>query len=130
MFYRFNAHRQRPLQDQRSGLATQIFQKLTFLQRRWTRVMAQAAQKLSFGWLKALCLTVIAVSSGYCIYLLFDGFHSMHEPLESGRSQIFLFDPYGLKAQLRARSHLDHYLDSLEKALIKDSLNQINPSQK
>ena len=132
MFYRFNAHRARtPVEKSDNKLARQIYQKLISMQRSWAALMSAGAEKLSYQWLKALCITVISVSSGYALFLIYDGFISFNRPLTNVRPEhIWPFDPYGIKAQLRAKTRLSLYLDSLDKAVIKDSLNQFNHTQK
>ena len=132
MFYKFNAHRARkPAEKADYKLARQIFQKLIMMQRCWASYMGYRAKKLTSGWLKALCITVITVSSVYCGYLIFEGFISLNKTGASARKgHIWTFDPFGIKEQLRAKSELNNYLDSLENAVLKDSLNQLNHNQK
>ncbi|WP_254412118.1 hypothetical protein [Dyadobacter diqingensis] len=132
MFYKFNAHRARkPAEKADYKLAGQIFQKLITLQRCWASYMGSRAEKLTYGWLKALCVTVITVSSTYCAYLIFEGFISLNKTGTSARQgHIWAFDPFGIKEQLRAQTELNNYLDSLENAVLKDSLNQLNHTPK
>jgi hypothetical protein len=132
MFYRFNAHRARkPVESSENRLARQIYQKLISLQRSWAGLMGAGAEKLTSGWLKILCVTVITVSSGYSAYLIFEGFISINEPFTYGQAlHLWPFDPYGTKQQLRAKASFNLYLDSLENAVNKDSLNQSNHTQK
>ena len=132
MFYKFNAHRARkPAEKPDYKLARQIFQKLITMQRCWASYMGSRAEKLTCGWLKALCITVITVSSSYCAYLIFEGFISLNKTgADARQGPIWPFDPYGIKEQLRSKSRLSIYLDSLENAVIKDSLNQLNHTPK
>lgn len=132
MFYRFNAHRARkPVETSDCRLARKIYQKLIFMQRSWANLMSAGAERLGYHWLKALCITVISVSTGYSVYLICDGLISSNRPLANIRTQhIFPFDPYGIKEQLRAKNKLSLYLDSLDNAVIKDSLDQFNQNQK
>ncbi|MCF0055189.1 hypothetical protein [Dyadobacter sp. CY356] len=131
MFYNFNAHRARkpaPKQDQ--GLARQIFQKLTALQRRWAGFMQFHSERLSKNWLKALCLTVLASSGTYSAYLIWDGLSSGKGPKAPlSMDRLWPFDPYGSKQNLRQVSDFQRYLDSLDHAVTRDSLLQINPKQ-
>ena len=132
MFYKFNAHRARkPAEKPDYKLARQIFQKLITLQRSWASYMGSKAEKLTSGWLKALCVTVITVSSSYCAYLIFEGFISINKTGANARQgHIRVFDPSGIKEQLRAQTELNNYLDSLENAVLEDSLNQLNHTPK
>jgi hypothetical protein len=132
MFYKFNAHRARkPAERADYRLARQIFQRLITIQQSWASFMGAWAEKLTSGWLKALCAAVLTVSSLYCAYLIFEGFISINKP-ETGAPTLHIwpFDPYGIKEQLRAKSELRIYFDSLENAVIEDSLNQLNHIQK
>ena len=132
MFYKFNAHRARkPAEKANSKLARQIFQKLITVQRFWASYMGSRAEKLTSRWLKALSVTVITVCSSYCAYLIYEGFISLNKTgADARQSHIWAFDPFGIKEQLRAQTELNNYLDSLENAVIKDSLNQLNHTPK
>lgn len=132
MFYKFNALRARkPAQKTDYKLAGKIFQKLISLQRSWASYMGSRAEKLTCGWLKVFCVTVITVSTSYCAYLIFEGFISLNKTGTSARQgHIWAFDPFGIKEQLRAQTELNNYLDSLENAVLKDSLNQLNHTPK
>lgn len=131
MFYNFNAHRAKnaaPQHDQ--ALARQIFQKLTAVQRRWAGFMEQQSKKLSGTWLKALSLTVLAVSGVYSAYLICDGVLSLsHSHTPSSFHRLWPFDPNGTKQKLRNMSGFQVYLDSLEKAVTNDSLNQLKQNR-
>lgn len=132
MFYKFNAHRARkPAEKPDYKLAIQIFRKLITMQRSWASYMGSRAEKLSCAWLKALCVTVITVSSSYCAYLIFEGFISLNKTgADARQGHIRVFDPSGIKEQLRAQTELNNYLDSLENAVLIDSLNQLNHTPK
>lgn len=81
MFYKFNAHRARkPAEKADYRLARQIFQRLIRIQQSWASFMGAWAEKLTSGWLKALCATALTVSSVYCAYLIFEGFISLNKP--------------------------------------------------
>lgn len=131
MFYNFNAHRaSKPAPKQDQGPARQIFLKITALQRRWAGFMQHCAGRLSKSWLKALCLTVLAVSVSYSAYLVFDGLIALKQPqAPSSLYSLWPFDPDGKKQKLRAMSAFGLYLDSLDHAVSTDSLNQINLKQ-
>ncbi|TDE18075.1 hypothetical protein [Dyadobacter psychrotolerans] len=132
MFYKFNAHRARkPAEKADYKLARQIFKKLIRIQRCWASFMQSRADKLRPGWLRAFCLTVMSVSSGYCTYLIFEGFSSLSKPEASALIRYFRpFDQHEIKEQLHAKVKMSMYLDSLESAVIQDSLNQLNQTQK
>ena len=132
MFYRFDAHRARkPAEKADYKLARQIFKKLVRIQRCWAGFMQSRADKLRPGWLKAFCLTVMSVSSGYCTYLIFDGFSSLSKPEASTPTRYFWpFDQHEIKEQLHAKFKMRMYLDSLDNAVIQDSLNQFNHTKK
>lgn len=131
MFYNFNAHRAKnaaPQHDQ--ALARKIFQKLIAVQRRWAGFMEQQSKKLSGTWLKALSLTVLAVSVAYSTYLICDGVLSLSDSqTPSSLHRLWPFDPKGTKQKLRNMSGFQVYLDSLEKAVSNDSLNQLKQNR-
>lgn len=132
MFYKFNAHRARkPAGKADYKLARQIFKKLIRIQCSWASFMQSSTDKLSSGWLRAFCITVMTVSSGYCTYLIFEGFSSLGKTEASATTRYFWpFYQHEIREQLRAKSIMSMYLDSLENAVIQDSLNQLKQTQK
>lgn len=129
MFYKFNAHRSAPAKsppDQKQALARRIFQKATGLQRRWACFMQSQSERLSAGWLKALCLTVLTGSFTYSTYLLFDGMLSVPKlHIDFSSERLWPFDPHGTKAAARKKAALEIYLDSLDQVTSQDSLKHL-----
>jgi len=125
MFYNFNAHRAKKSDSKPAPApAKRIFQKLLFLQRSWADFMDRSASRLSFGWLKALSASVLTVAAAYSLYLTADGLSAVSGFSSASEvHQIWPLDDFVEKQKVRQHSRLELYLDSLEKALIKDSLN-------
>lgn len=128
MFYNFNAHRAKKTQAQPSqALAEQIFQRLTARQRRWAEFMQDRAAKISRGWLKALTATVLIVCAAYSTYLICEGLLWLDQSkAPSGTGSLWPFDPKGTKRKMQSRFGFQLYLDSLQKAALKDSLNHFS----
>ncbi|REA60059.1 hypothetical protein DSL64_15355 [Dyadobacter luteus] len=131
MFYKFNAHRVAKADSEKdSTAARRIFQKLTALQRRWAGLMSTGAGKLTSKGLKAVCIMLFLAGSVFCGRLIVQGLmHSGKSKIHGGAGVIRNFADEIQKRQ-RAEYQIKMYLDSLEKAVVEDSLNQLNQIKK
>lgn len=127
MFYRFNAHRTKKPENPGSHsdkLARKIADRITSLQKRWAAFMDGHARKVPVKWLKVLLIVSTLTTGSYCIYLLRNGIFSQATTrLEDiNFRQLWPLDPFGQKEKLKKQSALGRYLDSLEREVRRDSL--------
>lgn len=127
MFYRFNAHRAKKQQIQESStdkLAKKIAGSISTVQRGWAGFMDRHARKLPPKKLKVILVVLILGPGAYCAYLLGEGIFSKasHRFTDFELAKLWPFDPLGNKEELRRAAAWDHYLDSLEQQVKRDSL--------
>ena len=127
MFYRFNAHRAskpQPRDTSTDRFAKTIAGRVHFVQSRWASLMDKYARRIPLKWLKALLIAFIFGAGTYCIYLIQDGMFSQAPLLVKNFdfSRLWPFDPSGQKEKLQKQSALGFYLDSLEREVKRDSL--------
>lgn len=130
MFYRFNAHRAKKPQIQDSStdkLAKKIAGKINAVQQGWATFMDRHARNLPPKQLKAVLLVLVLGSGSYCAYLLGEGIFSqaLHRFTDFEFAKLWPFDPLGNKEKLRREAAWDHYLDSLEQQVRRDSLQNL-----
>jgi hypothetical protein len=131
MFYNFNAHRRPQHSVKQDLLARKIFDKIILIQRKWANYMDRKLRRLSLGGIKVLCLTVLLATGFYSLYLLADGFCSLYSfEIPSEISRLWPVEPQRTPRRLLLRAQFRLYLDSLEKSVVQDSLNQLNQKQK
>ena len=128
MFYRFNAHRAKKQQIRESStdkLAKKIAGSINAVQQGWATFMDRHARKLPPKQLKAVLLVLVLGAGAYCAYLLGKGIFSQasNRFTEFEFTKLWPFDPLGNKEKLRREAAWDHYLDSLEVQIKRDSLS-------
>lgn len=127
MFYRFNAHRAKKQQIQESStdkLAKKIAGSISAVQQGWANFMDKQARRLPPKWLKATLVVLILGPGAYCAYLLSEGMFSKasHRFTDFEFTKFWPFHPLGNKEELRRAAAWDHYLDSLQQQVKRDSL--------
>lgn len=127
MFYKFNANRatKPDIQDTSADrLAKKIAGSINAVQRGWATFMNKYASKLPAKRLKVVLLVLVLGSGAYCAHLICGGRFSQESwRLRNYRFQkLWPFDPFGNKEELRRAAAWDHYLDSLELQVKRDSL--------
>ncbi|TKT86017.1 hypothetical protein [Dyadobacter frigoris] len=127
MFYRFNAHRAtkpQPNDSKTDSIARKIAGNISRVQCYWATIMDKYARRLPHKWLKALLIALALGSGSYCTYLFEDGIFShvasRVEKIEFRR--LWPFGQSGEKEKLQKQSAFARYLDSLEREVKRDSL--------
>jgi hypothetical protein len=130
MFYPFKPGKQpRPIKSDPSTdqLATRIFSRSLKLQRRCADFLNEKFKRLPTRRLKVLFFTIAMAAGSYSLFLISSSFWD--KPVES----LFLREKTQLPPTDNAASRqsrqraFEAYLDSLEKAFIRDSINSIQP---
>lgn len=132
MFYKFNAHRaKKHTSEEGDKLARKIYQKLILVQRSCSGFMDGWAQKLTYPSLKLLYILLLSASSSYCAYLIYEGASGLRSSDISEWAES-IWPPVAGAADKQQKSGetMRMYLDSLERAVVADSLNQLNHTGK
>lgn len=128
MFYRFNAHRatkSQPTDTPADRLPKKIAGKILSFQRGWAALMDRYSRKIPVKWLKTILIVFTLGAGTYCIYLIKDGIIT-NDTLRFKNivlRRLWPFDPYGQKLKLQKQAAIGIYLDSLERELKQDSLD-------
>nr|WP_295933641.1 hypothetical protein [uncultured Dyadobacter sp.] len=123
MFYRFKPRRSPAAPDQRTE---RLNAKIRNMQRKWAQSLQQQAEKLPRSRLKAIFILSGFLASTAAGYLIYQGLSSQRPIIHRFKLSIpALAEPISVPDGPTRQQALDDYLDSLEKAIILDSLQKI-----
>ena len=132
MFYPFKPDR-RPRQSSGDAgtdqLATRIFHKSLKLQRKCADYLSEKAKKLPGKTLKTTLIAMAIAAGSYCLFLIACGV--LGKPAGHVFQSVITERPTASQAATRQAKEqvFNAYLDSLEKAFIRDSINESNPKK-
>ncbi|SDF60956.1 hypothetical protein SAMN04487996_111264 [Dyadobacter soli] len=123
MFYRFKPRKSPATSDQQTE---RLNAKIRDMQRKWAQSLQQGAEKLPKHRLKTILILAGILASAAASFLLYDGLASQPPTIHRFNLSIpTLAEPILVPKGPERQQALDDYLDSLEKALILDSLRNI-----
>lgn len=130
MFYPFKPEKQpRPVKSDpvTDQLATRIFSRSLKLQKKCAEYLSEKAKKVPVKTLKVTLLVIAITASSYSLFLIASGFSG--KPPESVflRQKTQLPPADNAASRQKKQQAFEAYLDSLEKAFIRDSINSIQP---
>ena len=129
MFYRFNAHRAKKpevTEPYKDRMARLIATRALSLQRRCTDFMGRQSKKLSFKRLKFLLFVFVLLTGASSIYIFAQGIWLKPDKYDLPKEPVG-FDQWDYNPD--HQKAMKHYLDSLEKAVVEDSINQLKSKQ-
>jgi len=130
MFYPFKPGRKprhAKIDPARDQLAERIVGRSLQLQRKCADFLGQKTKRLPAKSLKTTLIAIAIAAGSYSLFLIASGFWG--KPPEN----VFLWEKAQLPptetaaSRLRRHQAFEAYLDSLEKAFIRDSINSIQP---
>lgn len=129
MFYPFKPERQPRQSSSDAGadqLATRIFFKSLALQRKCADYLSEKAKKLPGKTLKTTLIAMAIAAGSYSLFLIASGV--LGKPAEHVFQKVITELPSVSQAAARQAKEqaFNAYLDSLEKAFIRDSINDSN----
>lgn len=129
MFYRFNAHRTKkpevtePYKDRMARLITA---KAISLQRCCADFMGRQSKKLSLKQLKFLLFVFVLLTGASSIYIFAHGIWLKPDTNKLTEEPVG-FDQWNYNSD--HQQAMKHYLDSLEQAVVEDSISQLKSNQ-
>ena len=130
MFYPFKPEKQpRPVESDpvTDQLATRIFSRSLKLQRRCADFLNEKFKRLPTGRLKVLFLTITISAGSYSLFLIASGIWGKPPEGVFLRQKTQLPPTDNAASRQKKQQAFEAYLDSLEKAFIRDSINSIQP---
>ena len=129
MFYRFNAHRTKKpevTESYKDRMAHLIAARALSLQRRWADVLGGQSKKLSLKRLKFLLFVFVLLTTASSIYIFAQGIWLKPDKYDLPKEPVG-FDQWDYNPD--HQKAMKHYLDSLERATVTDSINQLKSKQ-
>lgn len=132
MFYPFKPQRQPRQFSSDAGadqLATRIFFKSLKLQRKCADYLSEIAKRLPCKTLKTTLMAMAIAAGSYSLFLIVSGVFG--KPAGHVFQRVIIELPPASQAAARQakEQYFNAYLDSLEKAFIRDSINESNPKK-
>lgn len=131
MFYPFKpGRRPRPVNSDpvTDQLAGRIVNESLRLQRRCADFLNAKTRKLPAKSLKTILITVTIAAGSYSLFLIVSGFWGKPPESVLPRAKMLILAPdQAAASRQRKQQAFEAYLDSLEKAFIRDSINSIQP---